>query len=271
MRNYNIFWVFFFFTLSSELFAFEKEIVVVVPSYNNKEWYRKNLESILQQEYSNYTVIYIDDCSPDGTGQLVEEFLQDNDPLHRVTLTKNKVRRGALANHYMAVYMVSDHVIIVHLDGDDWFYHNNVLQRVNQEYQDSEVWMTYGQFVCYPSGTLGHCRKTSPEIVAANSWRDSLLMRWSALRTFYAWLFKNIKKEDLMINNVFFPVACDNAFMFPMLEMAQYHVRFIPDVLYVYNTETPINDYKKNLSLQLSVAHYIQQKQRYKPLAQPLI
>lgn len=256
-----------FLIFSSAIFAVpEKEICVIIPSYNNKDWYQRNLTSVLQQNYSNYHVMYIDDCSPDGTGELVEEFLQHYDHHKKVTLIKNLKRVGALANHWKAVHMIPDHVIVVHCDGDDWFAHRNVLQRVNEEYQDPDTWMTYGQFVSYPSQQMGHCRQTPLKIAENNSWRESLLLRWSHLRTFYAWLFKQIKLDDLMHKNSFFGVACDNAFMYPMLEMAQYHVRFIPDVLYVYNNETPLNDYKLRLDEHLATAGYIKQKNRYIPL-----
>jgi glycosyltransferase involved in cell wall biosynthesis len=252
---------------------YEKAIVIVVPSYNNKDWYQRNLTSILQQEYRNFRVIYIDDCSPDGTAQLVEEFLKEHDHDHRVTLIKNKERRGALCNHWMAIQMIPDHVIVVHCDGDDWFgdCFNNpnpyVLQRINLEYQDPDVWLTYGQYVCFPSGEIGPRKPLIPEVVANNMWRyASLGLKYSNPRTFYAWLFKLIALDDLLIDGRFFPTAGDNAFMYPMLEMAQYHVRFIPDVLYVYNQETPLNDYKLRLKLQFTIARYIQKKPPYKPL-----
>ena len=155
---------------------------------------------------------------------------------------------------------------MVQYDGDDWFFNENALQRVNQEYQDANVWMTYGQYVVHTSGELGHCRPLVADIVMNNAWRDCFLMPYSQLRTFYAWLFKMIKLEDLMVNSKFFPVAWDCALMFPMLEMAQYHVRFIPDILYIYNQETLLNDFKQRLNLQLATARYIKQKQRYKSL-----
>ncbi len=261
----------FLFTLFLLFFScihasFQKEIVIIVPSYNNRDWYQRNLSSILLQEYSNFSVIYIDDCSPDGTGFLVEEFLRLHDHDHRVILIKNQERRGALANHWRAIQMVPEHAIVVHCDGDDWFAHKKVLERVNQEYQDPAVWMTYGQYVIYPSNERGHCIPTPQEFVNQNAWRKSLLMRWGHLRTFYAGLFKQIKLDDLLFKNNFFPLACDNAFMFPMLEMAQSHVRFIPDILYVYNQDTPLNDFKNHLDKQLAVARYIQQKQSYQPL-----
>lgn len=47
---------------------------VVVPSYNNvaSNLYKRNIDSIFMQVYDNYHVVYIDDASPDKTGQKVK-------------------------------------------------------------------------------------------------------------------------------------------------------------------------------------------------------
>jgi len=245
----------------------EKEIVVVILSYNNRAYYERNLNSILSQDYGNYKVIYIDDCSPDGTGQLVEDYLRLYDQDKRVTLVKNPYRRGALANHWQAVQFIADHKIVVHCDGDDWYINNHVLKRINEEYQDSDVWMTYGSYVCYPSGKIGYTRSLPFNVIEENRWRTVPYFHFcSQIRTFYAWLFKQIKLADLQINNKFFPVACDVGFMYPMLEMAHKHVRFISDILYVYNQENPINDGKHSAKLQIGLTKYVMEKEPYQAI-----
>jgi len=50
-----------------------KSLVVVIPSFNNARWCRRNLESVLDQAYPLYRVIYIDDASTDGTPDLVDQ------------------------------------------------------------------------------------------------------------------------------------------------------------------------------------------------------
>ena len=45
----------------------EHEFVVVVSSFNNDAYFERNLNSIFSQDYKNYHVIYIDDCSTDNT------------------------------------------------------------------------------------------------------------------------------------------------------------------------------------------------------------
>lgn len=50
----------------------------MIPSYNNVagDRYIKNINTILQQDYSNFHVIFFDDMSDDGTGRLMLEFAQ---------------------------------------------------------------------------------------------------------------------------------------------------------------------------------------------------
>ena len=56
----------------------EKHFVIVCASYNNKDWYRWNLDSLINQDYKNYHIMYIDDFSTDGTGALVAKYIQEN-------------------------------------------------------------------------------------------------------------------------------------------------------------------------------------------------
>src|SRR3990167_2739989 len=171
----------------------EKPIVVVIPSYNNEAYYKKNLRSVFEQQYSNYRVIYIDDNSKDKTYELVKKYIADKHQTERVQLIHNDPNRGAMANLYHTIHSCKDHEIVVTLDGDDWFAHEHVLARINQEYAGSDVWMTYGQFMFYPAYINGFCQKIldymldTPHLLRKYKWVAS------HPRTFYAWLFKQVK------------------------------------------------------------------------------
>lgn len=253
-----------FYTKKTIAVSSEKPLLVVVPSYNNKDWYERNLDSIFNQEYDNYHVVYIDDCSPDGTGQLVADYIEQKGVQDKITLIRNEKNVGALQNIYNAIYMQPDNpnLVVVTIDGDDWTAHNQVFKRVNEAYQDPNVWMTYGQYRHYPDGRLGICRDQPQWVVDQAAYRRC---EWvsSHLRTFYAWLFKRIKKDDMMWNGELFRVTWDMAFMFPMLEMAAGRHKYIPEILYVYNCATPLNDYKLHLKEQLEANKLIRNKQQY--------
>ena len=254
----------------------EKPITVIIPSYNNKDWYQQNLGSVYHQNYENYQVIYINDASPDDTGKLVQQYIKDSGQEHRTTLINNPKNTGALANIYKAVHTCDNCDIIVTLDGDDWLKKPDVLQTINNTYKEPNVWMTYGQYeeLHYNkkdkkySTKPGHCRQIEPNIVRARGYRED---KWVAshLRTFYAGLFKQIKLKDFLENSNFFKVTWDLAFMIPMLEMCKGKYKFIEDTLYVYNCITPLNDFKTKLQQQLHLEYVIRAKEKYQQTKTP--
>ncbi len=221
----------------------QKPFVIVVTSYNNHEWYERNLASIIDQEYDNFRLIYIDDCSTDDTAFLVEKYLQEH-RFQRYTLIKNSVWQSQMANHYKAVYLCDDGEIIVHIDGDDWFDNLYVLQLLNKVYSYDDIWLTYGQYQAWPDGGAGGSHEVPQWVIEANAFRESDFC-YSHPRSFYAWLFKKIKLKDLIYKGSFIPAATapDLAFMFAMVEMAGTHIQFIPDILYQYNRANSLSQH----------------------------
>lgn len=260
-----IFLLFVFNTVLAQSDYVEKELVVVITSYNNKDWYKRNLDSVYCQKYKNYEVIYVDDCSTDGTGDLVEQYSIESGQSHRTTIIRSGMRQGALAHIYRAVHSCDDHKIILQTDGDDWFVHDQVFTRINQEYQNPNVWMTYGQFRYYPSGAIGWSQDYPRHCIKFNLYRKH---SWVAcqIRTFYAGLFKKIRYEDCLYKGEFFRMACDKVFMYPMLEMSGGRFKFISDVLYEYNRMNAINNDKVDKAYQVMLAEFIKWMPPYAPL-----
>lgn len=256
--------LFFNTSLYAKTDQLKPQFVIVVPSYNNAEIYQKNLKWIFLQTYSHYRVIYIDDCSPDNTGTFVKEYLKEHNLNNRVNLIINTNRKGALANLYCAIHSCKDHEIIVTLDGDDWFAHEKVLETLAKAYSDPNIWLTYGQYT-NSLGRIGCAREINKDVIARNAYRETPSVA-SHLRTFYAWLFKCIKLEDLLFEGTLFPMTWDWAMMYPMLEMSGGKFRFISEILYIYNTDNPINDSKVDGAFQEYLGKLIQQKKPYTPL-----
>lgn len=71
----------------------------------------------------------------------------------------------------------------------------------------------------------------------------------------------------MMKDGKFYWMTWDMAIMIPMLEMAGTHQQFISEVLYIYNEETPINDYKVDGALQKQLNQEIRLKTCYTALS----
>ena len=220
--------------------------IIITPSYNNSEWVEYNLASILNQTYENWALVYVDDCSTDNTYEKVSEILKDN---LKCTVIKNETNKGAAYNYieYVKDFSPDKNDIIVHLDGDDWLYDENVLQKLNDFYNEKGCWMTYGDFICYdgtenvtksfPQGTPHPDFIHNHKLYRKDTWRAS------HLRTYRYFLWKSIEKEDLVsrIDGEYFWHATDLAWAYPCMEMCPKEKIGVVDFLtYVYNA-TPKN------------------------------
>lgn len=248
--------------------SYSKHFMVAIPSRNNSQWVDRCLESLYCQTHHDWHAIYLNDCSEDDTQKKVEQFIKAHGLEEKILLINNETRLGALANMVKAVYMSDHWDIMVTLDGDDWLKGPDVLQKLNEVYADDNVWLTYGSYEQFPSGKKGNFSKQMAfpkEVITSNGYRKHAWCS-SHLRTFYAWLFKSIDIEDLRFEGAFFSMAGDLAHIIPMLELSGGKFKFISDILYVYNIQTPHNDYKVNRQLQAKLEKVIRDRKVYQPL-----
>ncbi len=258
-------WVLFFICFfPCNGFAEPQQLVVITASYNNSMWCKKYLGSIATQTYTNWFLIYINDCSTDDTLECIQSLIHEYQLEDKVLIINNPERKGHLYNQYHAIHSVDPHKIIAIIDGDDWLAHENVFQVINDTYQDPQVWLTYGQFWYLKKNKKGFCKPIPKEIIEKNGIRD-ITWRTSHLRTFYAGLFHAILPEDLMYEGTFFPKCADVVTMFAMIEMAGFHTKFIPEILYIYNDDNPLS-YHHNPAHQRELEECIRKKRRYAPL-----
>lgn len=249
----------------------QKEIVVIVPTYNNSrnDVCIKNISSILEQDYDNYYVYIINDCSTDDTSLKIKKYIKSHPYGARVIMIDNDKRIGAMANYYHVISSLDDHVIVVNIDGDDWLAGPHVLSYINNLYQNENIWITYGQYKEYPSGNIGFCAGYPKDVIKNNSYRKHGLPI-SHLRTYYAWLFKKIDPRDLMYRGQFVQATCDKVLMTPMIEMSGGRFKCVQDVLYIYNATNPLSDMRIAGHMQGMIRDKLFLMRPYEPLAEPI-
>ncbi|MFI6331776.1 CDP-glycerol glycerophosphotransferase family protein [Micromonospora chersina] len=91
-------------------------ISFVVPAFKVQGYLRECLDSILDQPFDDLEVIGIDDASPDGSGEILDEYAARDPRVHPVRLVEN-VGLGPARNIGLD-RAVGEYVWFV--DGDDW-------------------------------------------------------------------------------------------------------------------------------------------------------
>ena len=213
----------------------EPWFVFVIPSYNNSRYVRINLESIFRQRYSNYRIIYMDDCSQDATYRLAKKLISDRGMDNRSLVIGSKMRSYQSGNRFMAYHLCDSDEILCMLDGDDWLANPNVLN-ILSDYYKSGCLTSYGSHCMYggQKGLFGN-ELFPREVMETRQFRN---YRWTSghLRTGYAGLFQRLHLSDFLDESGQFIHCCtDLCEMYGVLEMSSPSIACVTELVYIYN------------------------------------
>jgi glycosyltransferase involved in cell wall biosynthesis len=99
-------------------------VSICIPAYNNEAYIKETIHSVLNQTYTNFELIVVDDCSTDNTWAIIKEFTDK-----RLRTFKNDKNLGMHGNWQKALSLASG-VYIKLLCGDDLIYPECILLQV---------------------------------------------------------------------------------------------------------------------------------------------
>lgn len=94
----------------------QRRVLVAIPTYNEKDNVRRLLQAILEAQPTSH-VLVIDDCSPDGTGQIADEMAAAD----RRVFVLHRPQKLGLGTAYLAAFRFAlDHQyeFVVQMDAD---------------------------------------------------------------------------------------------------------------------------------------------------------
>lgn len=112
------------------------KISIIIPMYNSQEYIERAINSVISQNYDNYEIILIDDCSIDNTINICNRYLSDN-----IKLLKLEKNSGVSSARNTGINNASGDYIIF-LDSDDWL-DNNALTTIANAVISSDL-IIYG-------------------------------------------------------------------------------------------------------------------------------
>lgn len=109
------------------------KIAIIVPNFNYEHTIEKCLNSIANQTYKNYEVIFVDDKSTDKSIEIANKFVDKLSNIKIVELKQKRYNGGARNEAYL--YISDDVDYVYYVDSDDWLYDENVLDKINKKLQ----------------------------------------------------------------------------------------------------------------------------------------
>ena len=88
-------------------------VSIVMPNYNSEKYLKETIESVLAQTYTNWELLFVDDCSTDNSLEIVRSY-QDS----RIKILQNDKNSGAAVSRNYALREAKGRWIAF-LDSDD--------------------------------------------------------------------------------------------------------------------------------------------------------
>lgn len=67
----------------------EKLVSIIMPNYNSEKYLSFTLDSLIEQTYRNWELIFIDDCSSDKSLEIIERYQKNDKRIKIKRLKKN--------------------------------------------------------------------------------------------------------------------------------------------------------------------------------------
>lgn len=151
-------------------------VSIVIPTYNQADYLPMTIRSALAQDYPDLEVIVADDCSTDGTDDVVRSFSDS-----RLRYAPSSRNLGRVANYRRGLYELARGEWVLNLDGDDFLTDRGFVRAaVTVAVAETEVVLVFADRYdrsgsidpsAFPSGAVEH---VGPRILDGTSYVLSL-------------------------------------------------------------------------------------------------
>ena len=156
---------------------------IVIPIYNNKEWLPKCFDSILNQTFTDYELILVDDMSEEDLTEIFKEYKKKfKEKCKDIKIIYNKTKRLNGGTRNVGIAEAKGEYILC-IDCDDWLADEKVLEDIDKKLNGEDVMFL---------GCIMHTKDADVSLIPVhNSWEDALKGCLCALWT------KCVKREIL--------------------------------------------------------------------------
>lgn len=172
-------------------------VSIVVPVYNAEKFIDETISTVLDQTYTNFELILVNDCSTDNSKKLIKKYLKDS----RIKLINNKTNSKAAISRNNGIKEAKGRYICF-LDADDKWDKNKLEKQIKfMKEKDCAFSFTSYEFAdenCIPNGK----KVIVPETITYNEalknttiWTSTVMLDMIKLSKDDIYM-PNVKSED---------------------------------------------------------------------------
>ncbi len=207
------------------------KISVLMPVFNCREYIEESVKSIIDQTYSDFELLIIDDCSTDGTYEYLKS-LEDN----RITIVRKQQNTGLTISLNMGLRMAKGEYI-ARMDGDDISLPLRFEKQIKFMSDNPDIGLCGTWFEYYPTGISIKSPIQHNEIYAQ-------LFKYSAIAHPTVMLRRKVISENNCFYNPEFKHAEDYELWSRLIKITR--VANIPEVLLLYRVHADQISYNSN-------------------------
>jgi len=124
------------------------KVSIIVPVYNVEKYIRKCIDSILCQTFADFECILVDDCSPDSSGKICDEYAEKD---IRIKVIHNEKNEGSSLSRKTGLEN-SCGEYIQFVDSDDWIEPNMIELLYQKAVSENFDMVVCDYFMCKNDG-----------------------------------------------------------------------------------------------------------------------
>ena len=119
-------------------------ISIIIPTYNSIRFIKKTIKSILDQTYNNFEIIFVDDCSVDGTYEYLKKIQKKLKK--KIKIIKTKKNSGTASVTRNIGIKNSKGELLCVMDSDDIWEKNKLELQLNSYSSKSTIYSTAARY-----------------------------------------------------------------------------------------------------------------------------
>lgn len=136
-------------------------VSIIIPNYNHARYLKQRLDSVFNQTYQNFEVIFLDDCSTDNSLEIVEKYKRNP---HLSQIVVNETNSGSVFSQWDKGIKLANGEVIWIAESDDYCEINLLEELVRAYTAKKNVVVAFPQYVyVWPDGQMNKAKERSTQ------------------------------------------------------------------------------------------------------------